>query len=181
MATFKTCVIQNKRRKDGFWQVFIRVIQNKKMAYIPTNKYVNEHGLSSKSEVSDPFVMEYCLKKITHWMDRLNRVESENWTVKEIVEYVKNDDGDVCFSDYARKHNANMINSGMERTAKNYRLAYEHLERFAGTNKVQFSMLTSSFLGRWIKTLEHTHRAKEKYPICVRQIYKLLLRSKLTF
>jgi len=175
MATFKTCVIQNKRRRDGFWQVFIRVIQHQKIAYIPTNKYVNEHGLSSKSEVSDPYIMEYCLKKITHWMDRLNRVESENWTVKEIVEYVKNDEGDICFSDYARQHNANMINSGMERTAKNYRLAYEHLERFAGTNKVQFSMLTSAFLMRWIKTLEHTHRAKEKYPICVRQIYKSAL------
>ena len=175
MATFKTCIIPQKRRRDGFWQVFIRVIQHKKIAYIPTSKYVNEHGLSSKSEVSDPFIMEFCLKKITHWMDKLNRVESERWTVKEIVEYVKNDEEDVCFSDYARKHNANLINNGMERTAKNYRLAYESLERFAGTNKVNFSMLTSSFLLRWIKTLEHTHRAKEKYPICLRQIYKSAL------
>lgn len=66
LATFKTCVIQNKRRKDGFWQVFIRVIQHKKIAFIPTDKYVIEHRLSSKSEVSTPFVMEYCLKKITH-------------------------------------------------------------------------------------------------------------------
>ena len=65
-----------------------------------------------------------------------------------------------------------MINSGMERTAKNYRLAYEHLERYAGTNQVNFSRLTSSFLNSWIKTLEHTHRAKEKYPICIRQIFK---------
>ena len=175
MATFKTCIIPQKRRRDGFWQVFIRVIQHKKIAYIPTSKYVNEHGLSSKSEVSDPFIMEFCLKKITHWMDKLNRVESERWTVKEIVEYVKNEEEDVCFSDYARKHNANLINNGMERTAKNYRLAYESLERFAGTNKVNFSMLTSSFLLRWIKTLEHTHRAKEKYPICLRQIYKSAL------
>lgn len=92
MATFKACVIQNKRRKDGFWQVFIRVIQHKKIAYIPTDKYVNEQGLSSKSEVCDPYVVQYCLKKITYWMDRLNRVESEQWTVKEIVEYVKNDE-----------------------------------------------------------------------------------------
>lgn len=175
MATFKTCVQTSKRRKDGFYQVYIRVIQHKKIAYIPTDKYVNEQGLSSKSEVCDPYVVQYCLKKITHWMDRLNRVESEKWTVKEIVEYVKNDEGEVSFSDYARKHNANMINSGMERTAKNYRLAYEHLERYAGTNKLNFSRLTSSFLSCWIKSLEHTHRAKEKYPICVRQIFKSAL------
>ena len=68
------------------------MIQHKKIAYIPTDKYVNEQGLSSKSEVCDPYVVQYCLKKITYWMDRLNRVESEQWTVKEIVEYVKNDE-----------------------------------------------------------------------------------------
>ena len=58
MATFKAIVLQNKRRRDGFWQVYIRVTQNRKVAYIPTDKYVNEHGLSSKSEVSDPYVLE---------------------------------------------------------------------------------------------------------------------------
>ena len=177
MATFKAIVLQNKRRRDGFWQVYIRVTQNRKVAYIPTDKYVNEHGLSSKSEVSDPYVLEYCMKKITHWMDRLNLVEPEHWTFKEVVEYVKNDGGDVCFSDYARSHNAKLIDSGMQRTAKNYRLAYEHLERFAGTNKLSFSMLTSAFITKWIKSMEGSHRAKEKYPICVRQIFKLAIQE----
>ena len=172
MATFKACVIQNKRRRDGFWQVYIRVIQHQKIAYIPTDKYVNEQGLSSKSEVRDPYVVEYCMRKITHWMDRMNRVESEHWTVKEVVEYLKQDGGDVSFSEYARKYEARMIDNGMARTARNYRYAYEHLERYAGTNRLNFSRLTSTFLTGWIKTLEHTHRAKEKYPICIRQIFK---------
>jgi len=172
MATFKTCVQSSKRRKDGFYQVYIRVIQHQKVAYIPTDKYVNEQGLSSKSEVKDPYVVEHCMRKITHWMDRLNRAESEHWTVKEVVEFLKEDGGDVSFSEYARKYEARMIDSGMERTARNYRYAYEHLERYAGTNRLNFSQLTSAFLANWIKTLEHTHRAKEKYPICIRQIFK---------
>lgn len=172
MATFKTCVQSSKRRKDGFYQVYIRVIQHQKIAYIPTDKYVNEQGLSSKSEVRDPYVVEYCMRKITHWMDRLNRVDSEEWTVKEVVDYLKNENSDVSFSDYARRHEARMIDNGQERTARNYRYAYEHLERYAGTNRVPFSMLTSTFLTNWIKTLEHTHRAKEMYPVCVRQIFK---------
>jgi len=172
MTTFKTCVQSSKRRRDGFYQVYIRVIQHQKVAYIPTDKYVNEQGLSSKSEVKDPYVVEYCMRKITHWMDRLNRVESEEWTVKEVVDYLKNENSDVSFSDYARMHEGRMIDNGQERTARNYRYAYEHLERYAGTNRVPFSMLTSSFLTNWIKSLEHTHRAKEMYPVCVRQIYK---------
>ena len=177
MATFKACVIQNKKRRDGFWQVYIRVIQHQKIAFIPTDKYVNELGLSGKSEVKDPFVLQHCMAKITHWMDRLNRVESEHWTVKEVVQYLKDDGGEVSFSDYARKHNAKMIDGGQGRTAKNYRLAYEHLERYAGTNRVNFSMLTSAFLANWIKSMEHTHRAKEMYPVCVRQIFKAAIKE----
>lgn len=172
MATFKTCVQSSKRRKDGFYQVYIRVIQHQKIAYIKTDKYVNEQGLSGKSEVKDPYVVQHCVRKITHWMDRLNRVESERWTVREVVEYLMSEETDVSFSDYARKYRDRMIDSGMERTAKNYRYAYEHLERFTGTNRLNFSQLTTAFLQTWIKTLEHTHRAKEKYPICIRQIYK---------
>ena len=172
MATFKVCAQASTKRRDGFYPVYIRVVHNRKVAYIKTDKYVNEHGLNPTLEVKDPYVVQHCMEKITHWMDRLNRVESERWTVKEVVQYLKEDGGEVSFSDYARKHNARMIDNGMERTAKNYRLAYEHLERYAGTNKVNFSMLTSAFLTNWIKTMEHTHRAKEKYPICIRQIFK---------
>lgn len=35
-----------------------------------------------------------------------------------------------------------------------------------------FSHLTSHLMNRWIKSLEQTHRAKEMYPICMRQVFK---------
>lgn len=177
MATFKTCVQTSKRRKDGFYQVYIRVIQHKKIAYIPTDKYVNEQGLTGRSEVRDPFVVEYCMRKIVRWVDRLNRVESERWTVKEVVDFLRSEDADVSFSDYARKHYARLVDAGQERTAKNYRLALEHMERYAGTNKLMFSQLTSAFLTKWIGSMEHTHRAKEMYPVCMRQVYKSAMRE----
>lgn len=172
MATFKICIDPKRKRKDGFYRVLIRVTQHSKPAYITTDKYVNETGLDSRNEVRDPYVVEYCMRKITHWMDLLNRKDTEHWTVKEVVQHLKEDGGEVSFSEYARKHEARLIDNGMERTSRNYRYAYEHLERYAGTNRLNFSQLTSTFLTNWIKTLEHTHRAKEKYPICVRQIYK---------
>lgn len=172
MATFKTCVQTKVKRTDGFYPVYIRVTQNRKVAYIKTNKLVNEHGLSKSMEVTDPIVMQYCMKQIVTWIDMLNRLETENWTVKEVVQYLNNGSNDVCFSDYARTHHDRMVDRGEERNARNYELAYQHLERFAGTNKVPFSMLTSAFLNKWILSLNSTHRAKELYPICIRQIFK---------
>ena len=35
-----------------------------------------------------------------------------------------------------------------------------------------FAQLTSTQVNKWIKSLEQTHRAKEMYPICMRQVFK---------
>ncbi len=175
MATFKICVRANVRRADGFFPVYIRVTHNRKTAYFKTDKIVNGDGINGKDEVKDPFVVQHCMRKIVEWVDALNRQQTEHWTVQEVMKYLKDGDGDVSFSDYARKHIYRLLDNGQERTSKNYRWATENLERFAGTNRLMFSMLTSSFISQWIKSLEQTNRAKEMYPVCVRQIFKAAL------
>ena len=172
-----TCVRTNVRRSDGFFPVYVRVTHKRKIAYIKTDKLVSRDGINSKGEVTEPFVLQYCMKKIVKWVDDLNRQDTERLTVQEVVEFLKNGDADVPFSDYARTHIARMVDNGQERTSRNYRWALEHLERYAGTNKMMFSQLSSTFLTNWIKTMEHTHRAKEKYPICIRQIYKAAMKE----
>ena len=170
MATFKACV--KAKRKDGFYPVYIRVIHHKKVAYIPTDKMVNDKGLSKSCEIEDPYVMQFCTNRIVEYMEILNRVDTEHWTVKDITDYLKSGYNDICFSDYARKHIDRMIDKGEQRNARNYELALHHMERFAGTTKVMFSHLTSKFVNRWIESLAQTHRAKEMYPICMRQVFK---------
>ena len=170
MATFKACV--KAKRKDGFYPVYIRVIHHKKVAYIPTDKMVNDKGLSKSGEIEDPYVMQFCTNRIVEYMEILNRVDTEHWTVKDITDYLKSGYNDICFSDYARKHIDRMIDRGQQRNARNYELTLQHMERFAGTTKVMFSHLTSNFVNRWIESMEQTHRAKEMYPICMRQVFK---------
>lgn len=160
------------KRKDGFYPVYIRVIHHKKVAYIPTDKMVNDKGLGKSGEIEDPYVMQFCTNRIVEYMEILNRVDTEHWTVKDITEYLKSGYNDICFSDYARKHIDRMIDKGEQRNARNYELALHHMERFAGTTKVMFSHLTSNFVNRWIESMEQTHRAKEMYPICMRQVFK---------
>ena len=139
---------------------------------MPTDKMVNEKGLARSGEIEDPYVMQFCTNRIVEYMEILNKVDTEHWTVKDVVDYLKTGYNDICFSDYARKHIDRMIDSGQQRNAKNYQLALNHMERFAGTTKVMFSNLTSSFVNKWITSLEQTHRAKEMYPICMRQVFK---------
>lgn len=170
MATFKACV--QKERKDGFFTVYIRITHRRGTQFIKTDKMVTRKELTKSNEIKDPFVLQYCTQRILEYNERLNKKDIENWTVKEVVDYLVNGDSDISFSEYARLHINRMIDRGQMRNARNYELALNHMERFFGTTKVMFSALTSVQVNKWIKSLEQTHRAKEMYPICMRQVFK---------
>ena len=169
MAKIKAVV--RTPRADGFYQVYIRVTQGNKVGYIKTDKVVQKKDVKDGLFL-DPYVANFCAKRVLEYTLRLNRVDSQYWSVNDIIDYLTRADEDICFSDYARKHINRLIDSDQERTAKNYRWALEHLERFMGTTRVMFSHLSSHVLNKWIKSMETTKRAKEMYPICLRQVFK---------
>ncbi len=170
MATFKATV--RGERKDGFLQVYIRVTHSKRHGYIKTDKMVTRKELTKTNEIKDPFVMNYCTERIMQYNERLNRKDISKWTVAEVVDYLLKGNEDISFSDYARKHIDRMIDNGQLRNSKNYKLALQHMERFFGTTQIMFGHLTSMQMNRWIKSLEGTHRAKEMYPVCMRQVFR---------
>ena len=170
MATFKICV--RKQRKDGFWPVYIRVTHQRKVGYIKTDKLTVSDNIGRTGEVEDPIIVQYCSKLMVSYVDRMNRVDTESWTISEVIDYVTREDEDLCFSDYARKYHAKMIDEGRDRTARNYELAYRSMESFAGTDRILFSQLTTTFVQRWIDSLSQTKRAKQMYPVCVRHIFR---------
>lgn len=170
MATFKPTV--RGVRNDGFMQVYIRVTHKTKHGYIKTDKMITKRELGKQGEIRDPFVLNYCTERIMEFNERLNRKDISKWNVAEVVEFLRHGDEDICFSDYARLHIDRLIDNEQERTSRNYKLALQHMERFFGTNKIMFGQLTSMQVNRWIATLEQTRRAKEMYPVCMRQVFR---------
>lgn len=172
MAILTVCVNKQRKRKDGCYSVYIRVAHNGKSVYIPTDKVVGGKGLSPSLEVIDPFVLKPLSSQIVTWLDALNRQDTSVWTARQVAEFLKNLNEDLLFSDYARKHIDRMIDRGQQRNAKNYQLALQHMERYFGTTQVKFSQLTSVNVNKWIATLSGTARAKEMYPVCIRQVFR---------
>ena len=178
MATLKATV--KSKRKDGMYVVYIRFAHNRKVSYLRTSWMVNDKGLSrNKKDILDPYVIQQTSKLIDQYYNTLNRIDTQDWTIKEIVDYIqKGKDGislgkdGISFSMYARKHIEKMKARGQERTSRDYKWALYSLEKFAGGNEVMFSQLTYSFLSRWIYSLSQTARSKNKYPINIRQIHK---------
>lgn len=170
MATLKACV--QKMRNDGFFPVYIRVTHNRTTQYIKTDKMVTRRELSRSKEITDPVVMQFCTALILDYNAKLNKTDTRNWTARMVVDYLLKGEEDLCFSDYARRHIDRLIDMGQERNARNYLLALQHMERYFGTTKVRFSQLTSTNMANWIKSMEQTNRAKEMYPVCMRQVFR---------
>ena len=53
MATLKACV--RRPRKDGFWQVYIRVTHKRNVGFIKTEKMINTSGLTKTKDIKDAF------------------------------------------------------------------------------------------------------------------------------
>ena len=170
MATFKAVV--RKKRADGFYPVYIRIVHRSRMGYIKTDKLVSDKQILKSGEIKDAVVNDFCSREILRYTDMVNRKDISDYSVTELIEYLTRVEDNVCFSEYATLHINRMIKEGHERNAKNYRLAVNHLERYLGTTNVMFNHLTSAVLKRWIDSLGLTNRAKEMYPTCIRQIFK---------
>lgn len=173
MASFKICVRQ--QRSDKLFPVYIRITHNRKVGYIKTDKVVTTSKLR-KGEIKDPEILSYGSNLIKNYSERLNAVDISFWDIHDIIFYLQNIDKDISFSKYARKYVLEMATlRKMERNAKNYKWAYMSLEKYAGTDNIMFSKLTTQFIQGWINSLSGTNRAKEMYPICIRMIYNAAL------
>lgn len=117
MTTLKVTV--KRPKSDGLYTVYIRVTHARKSVYINTNKVVDAAHISDSGEPTDPVVKEHCSRLVREYMDRLNRVDTTAWDVKEVLEYLQETNQDVCFSEYAREFIRKMANDGHERNAKN--------------------------------------------------------------
>lgn len=165
------------KTKNGLYPVYIRFTKQNQVSYVKTSWVVTEKGLNNKKEIIDSFVIQQTSILIENYYNQLNQVDSSKWSVQEIVRYVTEFNTDLSFSEYARKHICKLINRGQERTSRNYKWSLQHMERFAGTDNIMFSRLTSAFLNRWVESLSTTTRSKEQYPVCMREVYKAAIRE----
>ena len=165
------------KTKSGLYPVYIRFTKSNQVSYIKTSWVVNEKGLDNKKYITDPFVNNQVSILIDSYYKQLNHIDTSKWTTSEIVKYLTEFNNDLSFSDYARKHIEKMISRGQERTSRNYKWALQHMERFAETDNIMFSRMTSAFLNRWIESLSETKCCKKQYPICIREIYKAAMKE----
>lgn len=124
--------------------MYIHIVHNRQSSFLRTPWMVRGDGVSANGkDVKDYFVCQQTSKLISQYYGLLNMVDCSEWSASEVASYLTKTTEDISFSDYARQHIKKLIRWGQERTSRNYTWALNHMERFAHTDNIMFSRLTS--------------------------------------
>lgn len=109
-TTFKAVVYADNKKKDGTYNLKIRVTHNRRSLKVSTNIYVFPNDLGRKLQIKNQEVIDLADDLIRRWRYLVNRlgIAAEMMDVKQIVQYIKESEitGEgfhLDFIEYGRK------------------------------------------------------------------------------
>lgn len=127
-VTFKASIKKNEQRKDGTWQVKIRLTKDRKISWIPTNFYVSRAQISRRSyEITDADILSSCNAMIGDFREIINRMMDEvnfydvKYLAKHLIDERKQNlnNKTIDLIKFGEKHVEKLINEGRIGYAKN--------------------------------------------------------------
>lgn len=154
MPTFKIYVSKDQKRKDDKYPVSIRVTQDRKHSYLKTDFYVVDQQLNKSFEVKDKTLLKLLLEKIEDCEDIVVRGlgnEVNNYSAKDIVEFIKNKQNEVScidFISFAREHIKKLREDKRKKRADHVQTTINALVDFVGP-ELNIAKITSKFLEKF--------------------------------
>lgn len=90
-TTFKAVVYADNKRRDGTYNVKIRLTHRRQSLKISTNIYVGAHQLTRSFKIKDQSVADETAKIIIRWRTIVGTLgtAADSFTAKQIVEHIK--------------------------------------------------------------------------------------------
>ncbi len=183
MATFKICVFEHQKRRDGKYPVSIRVCWKRKYGYIKTEFYVTDKQVINKSlklkddsvkktfELKDIFIINELNSRIARYEDLKVKklgINIDLYSAKELAEYFRKEttpgtDDSINFVEFAQRHIQHLESSGRGSTAKTLKTPLNALIDFCnGRTRVDISEITAKFLKEFESFLRQKRTMKRK-------------------
>ena len=148
MTTFKALVLSHQKRRDGTYNVKIRVTHNRKHKYIKTALYAGKNDLTKSLKIKNHLISDATDEIIKIYRTRCTQIGAAlgEYSVEKLCAFLeegaKQEEWKINFFEYAEKY----ISKGKaKRTQDSYRGALRWLERYAGEN-VLLSDINKKFL-----------------------------------
>ncbi len=160
MPTFKAQVFAHQKKRDGTYNIKIRVTHNRKSRYVATPWFVTKDDVTKSMRIKNQKYVDLTddlIKKYRDISDRMG-MPIMDLTVDQVVDillHFRNEDKfDLNFVAYTREYADKIEASGHGGTAKRYRTAINSLIRFTGREQVSIFEITVSFLKAWCEWMK---------------------------
>ena len=177
MTTFKALVLSHQKRRDGTYNVKIRVTHNRKHKYIKTALYAGKNDLTKSLKIKNHLITDATDEIIKVYRTRCTQIGAAlgEYSVEKLCatleEGAKQEEWKVNFFEYAEK----IISKGKAKTTQNnYRGALMWLKKYAGEN-VLLSDINKKFLQGLLVFIEDNKKThiRERMEIQSRPMYFL--------
>ena len=155
MATFAALVYEHQRKKDGTWNIKIRVTHARAKRYIATPWYVTKDDLTRTFKIKNRKYIDLTDSLIKQYRAKCDAVGVvlNSLSVDEVVELVTSENEqsrwNLDIADYMRAYADRLDATGHTGNAKTYRVAVNSLCRFLGRDSVSVSEVTVRLLTDW--------------------------------
>ena len=152
MATFKATVLKNKVRRDGTYNVKIRVTHERKVSYISTEYYVKKKELTDSLELKQCGALTKTLLIIEGYTEKILKLSGRIhlYNAQELADWLVNQNKavDIDFVKFSQEY-INNIKKSRKGTGENLQTALWSLIDFFKKDKISVSDINSRTLGQF--------------------------------
>lgn len=185
MATFKAEIYSHHKRRDGTYNIKIRVTHNRLKRYLDTPYYITKDDLTQKTfkiknqyyiDKTDEIIKRY-RRKCDEYGDVLKSMTVDQ-VVNIITSETKEEKFDLDIVAYARNFIKQQKSSGHTGTALAYNNAINNLVKFVGRESISIHEITAKFVQDWIAwIIEQPARTNRKKGERAQSLYPSNLRA----
>lgn len=155
MVTFKAEVYAHQRKKDGTYNIKIRVTHHQKKRYLSTSWFVTKEDLTRSMKIKNQKYIDLTSDLIKVYRsrceipsERLDEMDIDQ--VVDLIQSKKQEAWDLDIIQFADQFIKELRNTGHEGNARSYEIALASLKNFLDRDSLSVKEITVGFLRDWI-------------------------------
>jgi len=155
MATVALTILKNHKKKDGTYNVKIRINHKSRCVYIPTYHFLSSNQLSSDRHIIDASVYKHFEPKLRKYRAAIGQLSStlDFYTAEDLRKVLIDLDRDVDFIKFGKEYIKDLLDDGRKGSAKTLKTVILSLIDYFERDKVSALEITERKLIEYEKYL----------------------------
>lgn len=166
MTTVHAVVLKHQQKKDGTYNVKIRLTHKRQTRYVDTKQFVLQKHLDKNSKLKDIFISKPIYETLYKLRESISKLDQrvEFFNCEGLLNYIQTESKPIEFISFGRSYVEKLRDEGRFGTLTNFRTALNNLVDYFGREQVYIDEITSSMLRlyeaylRKPRTMNRIHR-----------------------